>query len=143
APQIATREAGVSHELTGVPAPPQQPAPAPRETLRPRTLVLLVSAFFSVLLVAVVALLPVPYAVLSAGPALNTLSSLSGKPLIEISGRQTYPTTGGLYLTTVGVLGGPRPVSLPVVLRAWLDPDETVVPVEDLYPPGQSAQQTD
>jgi Lon-like protease len=30
-----------------------------------------------------------------------------------------------------------------VVLRAWLDPDETVVPVEDLYPPGQSAQQTD
>jgi len=133
----------VSHELTGVPAPAQDPVPAPRRGLRPRTVVLLVSLFFSLLLVAVVALLPVPYAVLSEGPALNTLSTSSGKPLIEISGHPTYPTSGGLYLTTVSVLGGPRPVTLPTVLRAWLDPGEAAVPVEDVFPPGQTAEQAD
>jgi PDZ domain-containing protein len=134
----------VSHELTGVPAPPQEePGPALREPLRPRTVVLLVSLFFAVLLVAVVALLPVPYAVLSEGPALNTLSAPGGKPLIEISGHPTYPTSGGLYLTTVSVLGGPRPVTLPTVLRAWLDPHEQAVPVHAVFPPGQTAEQAD
>src|SRR4051812_27566391 len=88
-------------------------------------------------------MLPVPYVVLSEGPALNTLSAPGGKPLIEISGRSTYPTSGGLYLTTVSVLGGPRPVTLPAVLRAWLDPDEAVVPVDAVFPPGQTAQQAD
>jgi PDZ domain-containing protein len=111
--------------------------------LRPRTVLLLLSLFVSVLLIAVVAMLPVPYVVLSAGPARNTLSAPNGKPLIEISGRPTYPTSGGLYLTTVSVLGGPHPVTLPTVLRAWLDPDEAVVPVEAVYPPGQTAEQAD
>jgi Lon-like protease len=133
----------VSQELTGVPAPPQVPRTTPRESLRPRTVVLLVSLFVSVLLVAVVALLPVPYAVLSEGPALNTLSAPTGKPLIEISGHPTYPTTGGLYLTTVSILGGPRPVTLPTVLRAWLDPHQQAVPVEAVFPPGQTAEQAD
>jgi PDZ domain-containing protein len=103
----------------------------------------MVSLFVAVLLVAVVALLPVPYAVLSEGPALNTLSAPAGKPLIEISGHPTYPTSGGLYLTTVAVLGGPRPVTLPTVLRAWLDPNEQSVPVEAVFPPGQTAEQAD
>ena len=133
----------MSQELTGVPAPPQEPRPAPGDALRPRTVVLLVSLFVSVLLVAVVAVLPVPYAVLFEGPALNTLSAPGGKPLIEISGHPTYPATGGLYLTTVSILGGPRPVTLPTVLRAWLDPHEQAVPVEAVFPPGQTAEQAD
>jgi Lon-like protease len=137
----------VSQDLTGAPAPPQ-PAPdgeavAPRAGLQPRTVVLLLSLFVSILLIAVVAILPVPYVVLSQGPALNTLSAPDGKPLIQITGRTTYPTKGGLFLTTVSVLGGPRPVTLPTVLRGWLDPDESVVPVEAVFPPGQTAQQAD
>lgn len=137
----------MSHDVTGAPAPPQPPPPdpaaPPRGGLQPRTVVLLLSLFVSILLVAVVAVLPVPYVVLSQGPALNTLSSENGVPLIQITGRPTYPTTGGLYLTTVSVLGGPRPVTLPTVLRAWLDPDEAAVPVEAVFPPGQTAQQAD
>lgn len=122
-----------------------EPAPAP-PGLQPRTVLLLVALFASVLLIAVASLLPVPYVVLSAGPALDTLSAPRGKPLIEISGRPTYPTTGGLYLTTVSVAGGPRPVSpipLLTVLRAWLDPHEAVVPQEYVYPPDQTAEQAD
>jgi hypothetical protein len=128
------------------PVPPPAPAP-PGSGLQPRTLVLLVSMFASVLLVALVAMLPVPYVVLGKGPALDTLSAPGGKPLIEISRRTTYPTDGHLYLTTVSVLGGPgRRVSafpLATVLRAWLDPEQQVVPQEAVFPPGQTAEQAD
>jgi len=137
----------VSQDVTGALAPPQPPTPGPVVTqhrgLQPRTVLLLLSLFVAVLLVAVVATLPVPYVVLGEGPALNTLSTSNGKQLIEISGHPTYPASGGLYLTTVSVLGGPRPVTLPTVLRAWLDPDEAAVPVEAVFPPGQTAQQAD
>jgi Lon-like protease len=139
----------VSHDLPAALAPPQPQPPTAgpvvprRPGLQPRTVLLLLSLFVCVLLVAVVAMLPVPYVVLSEGPALNTLSAPNGKPLIEISGRPTYPASGGLYLTTVSVLGGPRPVTLPTVLRAWLDPDEAAVPVDAVFPPGQTAQQAD
>jgi PDZ domain-containing protein len=119
----------------------------PPAGLQPRTLVLLVSSFASVLLVALVAMLPVPYVVLGKGPALDTLSAPGGKPLIEISGRPTYPANGKLYLTTVSVLGGPgRPVSafpLVTVLRGWLDPEQQVVPEEAVFPPGQTAEQAE
>jgi PDZ domain-containing protein len=98
--------------------------------------------FASVLLVAVIAMLPVPYVVLGKGPALDTLSAPGGTPLIQISGRTTYPTNGKLYLTTVSVLGGPgRQVSLATALRAWLDPEQQVVPEEAVFPPGQTAEQ--
>jgi PDZ domain-containing protein len=131
----------------GVP-PGTAPAPVPAHGgLQPRTVVLLLSMFASVLLVALVAMLPVPYVVLGKGPALDTLSAPGGKPLIQISGRTTYPTNGHLYLTTVSVLGGPgRPVSafpLGTVLRAWLDPEQQVVPREAIFPPGQTAEQAD
>ena len=132
-------------QVAPFPGPPPAPGRAPG--LQPRTLALLVSLFSSVLLVALVAVLPVPYVVLGKGPALDTLSAPGGKPLIEISGRTTYPTQGKLFLTTVSVLGGPdRPLSafpLGTVLRAWLDPREQVVPEEAVFPPGQTAEQAD
>jgi len=128
------------------PGSPPGPVPA-HGGLQRRTVVLLVSMFASVALVALVAMLPVPYVVLGKGPALDTLSAPGGKPLIQISGRTTYPTNGHLYLTTVSVLGGPgRPVSafpLGTVLRAWLDPEQQVVPQEAVFPPGQTAEQAD
>ncbi len=128
------------------PGPPPAPGTG-HGGLSRRAVVLLLSMFASVLLVALVAMLPVPYVVLGKGPALDTLSAPGGKPLIEISGRTTYPTNGRLYLTTVSVLGGPgRSVSafpLGTVLRAWLDPEQQVVPQEAVFPPGQTAQQAD
>jgi PDZ domain-containing protein len=152
----------VSEQLGAPPPAPHEAAPAPYGTspygpppaavparggLQPRTMLLLVSMFATVLLLALIAMLPVPYVVLGKGPALDTLSAPGGKPLIEISGRTTYPTKGRLYLTTVSVLGGPgRPVSafpLATVLRAWLDPQQQVVPEEAVFPPGQTAEQAE
>jgi Lon-like protease len=91
----------------------------------------------------VAVLLPVPYVILGPGPTLNTLGESSGKPLITISGHKTYPTTGNLNLVTVGYSGGPGSnMNIFQALRAWLDPSEAVVPETELFPAGQSAQQT-
>jgi PDZ domain-containing protein len=119
----------------------EEHAPPP---LEPRTAIVLIAGFSIVLLFTMAFLLPVKYAVLHPGPVLNTLGKADGKPLIAISGRATYPTSGTLDLTTVSVNGGPgRHVSLFQVLGGWLDPAAAVVPEEEIFPPGQTAQQSD
>jgi Lon-like protease len=105
-------------------------------------------AGLAVALVLVVALLPSPYAVEQPGPVYNTLgSSGTGKsraPLITIRGHTTYPTTGRLDLLTVSVLGdvstGPSWLDL---AQAWLDPTKAVIPLEAVFPQGETQQQAD
>jgi PDZ domain-containing protein len=81
--------------------------------------------------------------ILGPGPTLNTLGESSGQPLITISGHPTYKTTGNLNLVTVSYQGGPgSDTNIFQALRAWLDPSEAVVPETELFPAGQSAQQT-
>jgi PDZ domain-containing protein len=84
----------------------------------------------------------VPYVALTPGPTLNTLGSQSGKPLIEISGRKTYPTSGNLNMVTISYTGGPGvPFNIFNALSAWLTPDDAVVPQSEIFSPGQSQQQ--
>lgn len=94
-----------------------------------------------VLLTAVAALLPVPYAAVQPGPTFNTLGSEDGTPLIEISGRQTYPAGGHLNLTTVSATGPESKLGLLEALQGWLDPDIAVVPRETLYSDDQTAEE--
>ncbi|GAB6901451.1 YlbL family protein [Kineosporia succinea] len=110
----------------------------------PRTAVMLVACLFAVILSAVVVLLPVKYAILSPGPVLNTLGEVDGKPLISISGHQTYKTSGTLDLTTVSVIGGPdRSVSLAQVFAAWVRGSSAVLPEESVFTPGETQEQSD
>lgn len=112
-------------------------APATR-----RQLTLLIAAAGIAAAVIVAALLPVPYVILSPGPTLNTLSTRSGKPLIEISGRRTYPTNGHLNMVTVSYQGGPSDgFNLFTALQAWLSPHEAVVPESELFGTGLTQQQ--
>jgi PDZ domain-containing protein len=88
------------------------------------------------------ALLPVPYVILSPGPTINTLGSLHGRAVIQVSGRPTYPATGHLNMVTVSFLGGPAGhFSAFTAVLAWLNPHDAVVPEEDLFGPGQTEQQ--
>jgi PDZ domain-containing protein len=81
--------------------------------------------------------------ILGPGPTLNTLGKLQGQPLIQITGHRTYPTSGNLNMVTVSYEGGPgAKMNIFQALRAWLDPSEAVVPESELFPAGQSAQQT-
>jgi Lon-like protease len=109
-----------------------------------RSLTLSIAGLATLIAIAVAVLVPVPYVILGPGPTLNTLGQAStGQPLISITGHQTYPTSGNLNMVTISYEGGPG-VNLNVfqALRAWVDPSEAVVPESELFPPGQSAQQT-
>jgi Lon-like protease len=109
-----------------------------------RSLTLLIAGLATVVAIAVSVLIPVPYVILGPGPTLNTLGSdSSGQPLITVSGHPTHPTSGHLNMVTVSYQGGPGAnLNVFQALRAWLDPSEAVVPESELFPPGQSAQQT-
>jgi PDZ domain-containing protein len=109
-----------------------------------RSLTLSIAGLATLVAIAVAVLVPVPYVILRPGPSLNTLGKdSSGKPLITIIGHQTYPTSGNLNLTTVSYQGGPGAnLNVFQALRAWLDPAEAVVPESELFPPGQTAEQT-
>lgn len=124
------------------PLPPGQDGGVEPQPATPRSIVLGVSVVALALLLAVAVALPLPYALTAPGPTLNTLGKHEGKPLIEISGATTYPTTGQLRLTTVSTAGGPGyPVTLADVLRGWAAPADSVVPVETIFPPDQTQQQ--
>jgi PDZ domain-containing protein len=89
--------------------------------------------------------MPVPYVMLQPGPTTNTLGETAkGKPLIEITGRQTYPDNGHLNFTTVAYQGGPgNRIDLLTALRGWLDPKTAVVPEEAIFPKNESVQKVE
>ena len=109
-----------------------------------RSLTLSIAGLATLIAIAVAVLVPVPYVILGPGPTLNTLGKdSSGQPLITIIGHPTYPTVGHLNMVTVSYQGGPGSnLNIFQALRAWLDPAEAVVPESELFPPGQTAQQT-
>jgi Lon-like protease len=85
--------------------------------------------------------LPVPYAELGPGPTLNTLGvDQSGNEIIQLTGRPANKTEGNLNLTTVSVRDR---LDLLAAMRGWLDPDRAVVPREEIFPPGQTEQETE
>jgi Lon-like protease len=108
-----------------------------------RRVVTLMVAGAGVLAALVVAVLaPVPYVALTPGPTLNTLGSSGGQQLIQVSGHPTYPVRGHLNMVTVSFLGGPGTgFNIIAALRAWLSPQDAVVPAQEIFTPGQTQQQ--
>lgn len=101
----------------------------------------------TILALCVFALIPSPYVIETPGPVFNTLGNVtidgSKVPLIEIPKETTYPTAGALDLLTVSSVGDPQ--SMPnwfEVVTAWLDPSKAVLPLNEVYPPGYSVQQS-
>lgn len=83
------------------------------------------------------AIAPTPYLVEQAGPAYNVLSTLAGKPMITITGKTTYPTTGDLDMLTVTMKGdSTRGASWFDVGLAYFDKSVEVINKDDVYPPG-------
>ncbi|MFC5501041.1 PDZ domain-containing protein [Lysinimonas soli] len=104
---------------------------------------LLVAAVTGTVLIGVS---PSPYAVERPGPVYNVLGKtlVSGKnvPLIEIPGRTTYPAGGMLDMLTVYVDGSPQQrVSWIELAGSWFDASRAAVPLDEIYPPGQTDKQ--
>lgn len=119
-------------------------AGSPPSTARdPRVSAMMLSGLIALVLGVTAAVLPVPYVVESPGPTFNTLGKDNGKPVISITGRDTYPAEGNLNLTTVYVDGGPNgPVSVFEAFSAWLDGSKAVYPQELIFPTGLTKEQS-
>lgn len=92
------------------------------------------------------AVLPSPYVIERPGPVFDTLGvvTIDGDevPLIQIPTEPTFDTTGSLSLLTVNVFGNrEQSPSWFDVMRAWVDPSQSVVPVDSIFPPGVSTEQ--
>ncbi|HRP99746.1 MAG TPA: PDZ domain-containing protein [Terrimesophilobacter sp.] len=98
-------------------------------------------------LLFVLALLPTPYVIQVPGPVYDTLGEVTIRaeqvPLIEIPEERTYATEGSLNLLTVGTIGSPtRSVNWFELVLAWLDPSKAVLPLDYVYPPGYSVEES-
>jgi Lon-like protease len=93
-----------------------------------------------VVLLAVAALLPVPYVTMNPGPTMNVLGKSDDKEIIAVSGHRTYPTKGDLRLTTVSVTNPTRKIGLGEAMAAWFDGARAVYPRDAIYPPDQTAE---
>lgn len=82
----------------------------------------------------------VPLVALGPGPTFDTLGAIDGKPVVSVTGRQTYPTTGHLNMTTVAVTDGLTAVT---ALQFWADPERELVPRAAIYPPGKTDRQVE
>lgn len=103
-----------------------------------RNLTLLLSLGLASVLTVLSFMVTVPYVLLSGGPVFNTIGTVDSKPVIEISGRETFPTTGQLDLTTVSV---DRRITLAEAIKGWFSRDQAVAPTELLYPPDKSEKE--
>ena len=108
-----------------------------------RTATLLASTLTLIALLCAGLLLPVPYSEMSPGPTVNTLGEHGGEPVLQITGRKTYKTTGHLNMTTVRVTSADYSMNLVEVVAGWLAGDQKVVEHDTLYPSGQTAEQAD
>ena len=128
--------------MTFDPAAPEDAWPA-RRTLIGQGLVL--ASLVGTLLLAIS---PAPYVVERPGPVYDTLGTTTldddEVPVIEIDGAASYPTDGRLDLLTV-YLDGSRenPLDWFEVIGAWIDPRRAVVPIDLVFPEGQTEQQSD
>lgn len=120
-------------EISGRDESPE-PFRAVRRLHTRRVLITAVAAFIFFAL-----FVPLPYVIMSPGPATNTLGSDNKIPLITIAGHATYPTDGELALTTVSVSRPDSHLRTPLILEAWLRNDTQVVPRDAIYPPDQNS----
>lgn len=121
--------------------------PAPRRRFARGTVAGIWAMVVAVLALLAMTTLPTSFVIQQQGPVFNTLGSAENAsgdqvPLISVDGADTYPTSGALDLLTVQVLGNreQRPSWLELA-TAWFDPARAVVPVDQIFPEGQTTEQ--
>jgi PDZ domain-containing protein len=98
----------------------------------------LLAGLAGMVLAIVLAQVTLPYAIMTPGPISDTLGEVGdGTPLIAVEGAPTFPTEGELNFTTVRVGGGPgNETSIVDYVGARLSSDATILPLEQVFPPG-------
>jgi PDZ domain-containing protein len=107
-----------------------------------RTATMLASTLMLIALLCAGVFITVPYSEMSPGPTVNTLGDHGGEPVLQISGRKTYATSGHLNMTTVRVTSADYRMNLVEAVYGWLAHDNKVVPHDTLYPDGKTEEQS-
>ncbi|MFJ8109805.1 PDZ domain-containing protein [Streptomyces sp. NPDC096132] len=107
-----------------------------------RTATMLASTLMLIALLCAGVLIPVPYSEMSPGPTVNTLGEHDGEPVLQITGRKTYATSGHLNMTTVRVTSADYRMNLVEAVYGWLAHDNKVVPHDTLYPDGKTEEES-
>ncbi|EGG45133.1 MULTISPECIES: YlbL family protein [Streptomyces] len=107
-----------------------------------RTATMLASTLMLIALLCAGVFIKVPYSEMSPGPTVNTLGEHDGEPVLQISGRRTYGTSGHLNMTTVRVTSADYKMNLVEAVYGWLAHDDKVVPHNTLYPDGKTEEQS-
>ncbi|MFI5675012.1 YlbL family protein [Streptomyces cellulosae] len=107
-----------------------------------RTATMLASTLMLIALLCAGVFINVPYSEMSPGPTVNTLGEHDGEPVLQISGRKTYGTSGNLNMTTVRVTSADYKMNLVEAVYGWLAHDNRVVPHDTLYPDGKTEEQS-
>ncbi|MFF8185761.1 PDZ domain-containing protein [Microbacterium sp. NPDC016588] len=121
--------------------------PVPRRPRSRSTVVGVWSLTVSVLVLLVLSFLPSPYVIQQPGPVLNTLGTSTDAdgnevPLISVPDEKDTPSEGRLDLLTVQINGNrERTPSWIELAQAWFDPSRAVVPLDRIFPSGQSTEQ--
>lgn len=123
-------------------SPDAGPGREPHTGISPRTALALVLAVVLVVGFALLHLVTVPKVIYRPGPVYDTLGDISGRPIVDIEGTETYETEGRLDFTTITLHGGPRfPVTAWDWLAAELDPRADVVDESLVFPEDVTAEE--
>lgn len=114
-------------------------APVGLAIVHRRTRTLLVGAAPIVALAAVLSSpsVPVPFAAEGPGPLFDVLGEIDGDEAVVVRGGDPDPSEGELNMTTVAVSHN---LSLAQAMGMWADPNQKVVPIEAIFPPGLSRE---
>ena len=121
--------------------------PAPRRRMSRGAVVGVWALAVALVVLLVNTFLPTSYVIQRPGPVYNTLGSAASAdgvevPLISVEGAETFPTEGALDLLTVQVVGNrERTPSWFELATAWFDPSRAVVPIDTVFPDGQSDEE--
>lgn len=127
----------------------QSIVPAPRRERSRASIVGLWSVTVAMVVLLVISFLPTAYVIQQPGPVYDTLGTAANAdgeqvPLISVNDAETYPTDGSLDLLTVQVVGNrERRPSWFELAMTWFDPSRAAVPIDQIFPPGQTAEQRD
>ncbi|RLK49109.1 YlbL family protein [Microbacterium telephonicum] len=121
--------------------------PAPRKRLSRGAVVGLWALSIALVAMLLLTILPTGFVIQQPGPVFDTLGTAENAdgddvPLISVEGAETYPTDGALDLLTVQVVGSrERTPSWIELAGAWFDPSRAVLPIDDVFPQGQTTEQ--